>query len=293
MRSPLYSLSAFKAGYAVAQLLPRRLLRRLADGIADWSLRRSPDLRKVLRDNLAVATGRTGAALDDLANENARCFARMLADYFRFTGPQAGNAGEIIANWEGWEHIEASRGRGKGTIVITGHIGHWELGGLVLARRGLPMTVVTLPEPTGGLMKWREDCRRQLGIKTIAVGPGHDFAFVEMMRVLRDNGVLAMLVDRPYLGSGIPVRQFGRQTHFSTAAAILAHHTGASVVPAFILGRPDGRYRAVACPPVGMAAGELRATLPVNVQRIAGLFETLIRSHPEQWYNYVPLFSDS
>ena len=293
MRSSLYRLSAFKIGCALAQLRPRPLLHRLADNVADWSLRRSPDLRRVLHDNLAIATGHPGAARDNLVIQNAHCFSRMLADYFRFTGSRAEQAGELVEDWDGWEHLSAARERGKGTILITGHIGHWELGGLVLALRGLPITVVTLPEPTGELMKWREACRQRLGIKTLAVGPGHDFAFVEMLRVLRENGVLAMLVDRPYSGSGMPVRQFGRETQFSTAAAMLAHHTGASVIPAFVLGQPGNRYRAIACPPVGMAAGELRETLPANVQRIADLFETLIRRHPEQWFNYVPLFSAS
>lgn len=293
MVSPLYQLSTFKAAYAIAQLLPRPWLHRIADKTALWSLRHSPDMRRNLADNLAIATGRSGSELDRLVVDNVQFFARMLADYFRFAGPRAAQVGQLIAGWEGWEHLAAARERGKGTILITGHLGHWELGGLVLALRGLPMTVVTLPEPSGELMKWREACRRQLGINTIAVGPGHDFAFVEMLRVLRENGVLAMLVDRPYSGTGMPVKQFGRGTQFSTAAAMLAHHSGASVIPAFILGQPGSRYRAIACPPVAMLGGELRETLPVNVQRIADLFETLIRQHPEQWFNYVPLFSAS
>ena len=293
MRSPLYRLSAFKIGYALAQLLPRPLLHCVADRVGMWSLRRSPDLRRTIHDNLAAATDRSGPDLDKLVNENVRVFSRMLADYFIFAGPQAERAGQLVDDWEGWTHLATARERGKGTILITGHLGHWELGGLVLALRGLPITVVTLPEPTGELTRWREACRHRLGIKTVAVGAGNDFAFVEMLSTLRENGVLAMLVDRPYSGTGMPVKQFGRETQFSTAAAMLAHHTGASVVPAFVLKQADSRYRAVAFPPVEMDAGDLRQTLPINVQRIATLFESLIRTHPEQWFNYVPLFSPS
>ena len=280
-------------GYAIAQLLPRPLLHRLADRVGLWSFGRSPDLRRALHDNLAAATDRSGAELEKLVLENVRIFARMLADYFIFAGAHAERAGQLVDDWEGWEHLAAARERGKGTILITGHLGHWELGGLVLALRGLPITVVTLPEPTDELTKWRGASRQRLGIKTIAVGPGNDFAFVEMLRVLRENGVLAMLVDRPYSGTGMPVKQFGRDTQFSTAAAMLAHHTGAAVVPAFVLRQAESRYRAIAFPPVEMAAGNLRQTLPINVQRIATLFESLIRTYPEQWFNYVPLFSPS
>ena len=293
MRSPLYRLGIFKFGYVIAQLLPRSFLHRVANRTAMWSLRRTPELKRTVRDNLAVATGRSGEDLDALVRENMCLFARMLADYFIFAGTQAENAGQVVDEWEGWTHLAESRERGRGTILITGHLGHWELGGLVLALRGTPITVVTLPEPTHDLTKWREASRQRLGIRTIAVGPGNDFAFVEMLRVLRENGTLAMLVDRPYSGTGIAVRQFGRETQFSSAAAMLAHHTGATIVPAFVLQQQENRYRAVAFPPVELAAGLLRQTLPINVQRIATLFETLIRTYPEQWFNYVPLFSPS
>ena len=293
MRSPLYSLSAFKAAFALAQLLPRAVARQIADGLAWWSLRSSPELRRISRENLAIATGSTGAALEALVRENMRGFCRMLADYFFCAGERATNAAALLGELEGWEHIAAARERGKGIVLVTGHVGHWELGGITLALRGVPMTVVTLPEPSDALTRWRGACRRRLGIGTIAVGPGHDFAFVEMLRTLRGNGCLAMLVDRPHPGTGIAVRQFGREAQFSTGPAMLAHHTGAAVIPAFVLQQPDHRYRAIACPPVEMASGPLRETLQNNVQRMASVFEVLIRRHPDQWFNYVPLFSNS
>jgi KDO2-lipid IV(A) lauroyltransferase len=291
MRSPLYNFSVFKFGYATAQILPRPIAQRVADGIAWWGLRHSAELRSVMAENLRVVTGCAGKALTTLVRDNVRGFCRMLADYFLCAGDRAARARELVTEWSGLEHLEAARTRGKGTILITGHVGHWELGGLLLALSGMPITVVTLPEPSPELMRWREAARRRLGIRTIAVGPGHDFAFVEMLRVLRGNGVLAMLVDRPYSGTGMPVRQFGRETQFSTAAATLAHHTGASIVPAFVLRQPDTRYRAAACAPIEQVDGDLRDTLSGNVQRIADLFESIIRQYPEQWFNYVPVFS--
>jgi len=290
MRSPLYSISAFKAAFALAQLLPRPVTRKVADALAWWNLRSSPELKDIVRENLAIATGLSGAPLDALVRENVRNFCRMLADYFLCAGERATNATALLGEMEGWEHITAARERGKGIVLVTGHVGHWELGGVTLALRGLPMSIVTLPEPSDSLMRWRTACRRRIGIGTIGVGPGHDFAFVEMLRTLRGNGCLAMLVDRPHPGTAIAVRQFGRVTEFSTGPAMLAHHTGAAVIPAFVFRQPDHRYRAIACPPVEMATGPLRETLHENVQRIASVFEVLIREHPDQWFNYVPLF---
>jgi KDO2-lipid IV(A) lauroyltransferase len=264
--------------------------RNCSPALAWWSLRTSPDLKRIARGNLAIATGLSGDALDVLLQTNLRSFARTLADYFLCAGDTATHANALLGDLEGWEHIAAARSRGRGIVLLTGHVGHWELGGLTLASRGVPMTVVTLPEPSPELMRWRSACRRRLGIGTIPVGPGHDFAFVEMLRILRGNGCLAMLVDRPHPGTGVTVRQFGRSTEFSTGPAMLAHHTGAAIIPAFVFQQPDHRYRAIACPPLEMAAGPLRETLQENVQRIADVFEVLIRQHPDQWFNYVPLF---
>jgi KDO2-lipid IV(A) lauroyltransferase len=289
MRS-LYSLRAFKAAFALAQLLPRAVTRKIADALAGIGLRHSPGMEKLTRENLAVATGLAGEKLDTLVRENVRCFSRMLADYFLCAGDRADRANELLDSTEGWEHLAAAQAAGRGIILVTGHLGHWELGGLLLALRGLRMTVVTLPEPSDALTRWRGACRQRLGIGTIAVGPGHDFAFVEMLRTLRGNGCLAMLVDRPYHGTGIVARQFGRTTEYSTAPAMLAHHTGAAVIPAFVLRMPNHRYRAITCPPVEMSTGPLRDVMQENTQRIANVFEVLIRAHPDQWFNYVPLF---
>jgi KDO2-lipid IV(A) lauroyltransferase len=115
-----------------------------------------------------------------------------------------------------------------------------------------------------------------------------------MMQTLRRNELVAMLVDRPYAGSGECVDLFGHKTEFSTAPALLAYHTGASVLPAFVVHDGEGGYRTMAEAPIPMENGaDLRAALTLNTQRIASVFEGVIRRHPEQWFNYVPLFNES
>ena len=61
VRNPLYNLSVFKFGYASAQIIPRPIAQRIADGFAWWTLRNVPEVKSVLRGNLGVATGKKGA----------------------------------------------------------------------------------------------------------------------------------------------------------------------------------------------------------------------------------------
>ena len=294
MRNALYQLHAFKLAYVLARVLPRSLLQRLAPLIGRASYGRTRGVDEALRQNLCALTGQNGTYLDALCAENVAHFSCMLADYFLYAGGDPADIDALLAEWRGWEHFERARTRGKGAIVVTAHLGNWELGGLLLARRGLPMTVVTLEEPSSELTHWRDRMRQRLGIKTITVGPGHDFAFVEMLQALRRNELLAMLVDRPYAGSGMPVQFCGRQTEFSSAPALLWQHTDAAVLPAFVLQELGGQYISFADAPLEFAHGpEPRAALKENTQRLATHFETIIRQHPEQWFNYVPIWPSS
>lgn len=289
VKNALYTLAGFKAAFAVAHLLPRPAAQALAAFVGRAAFGRKSDAQAALRANLQPVTGLSGAPLDALCAENVANFSRMLADYFLCAGADAArHCDALIEGWSGFENLTAARDAGRGTIVVTGHLGHWELGGLVLARRRLPLTVITLEEPSTALTRWREASRRRLGIKTIAVGPGHPFAFVEMIQTLRRNELVAMLVDRPYAGTGAPVRLFGHETEFSTAPALLAKHTGAAVLPAFVIRQASGRYISVADPIVPISA---TADLDTNTQRVATAFESIIREHPGQWFHYVPVWN--
>ena len=294
MRDSLYTLGGFKLAFVTAHLFPRWVCQWLSTRIGLAAYARSAEAQASIHSNLQLVTSLTGARLDALCEENVGNFSRMLADYFLCAGPNAPKHAASLLRYDGGEHnLAAARAPGKGVIVVTGHLGHWELGGLMLALLGLPLTVVTLEERSSELTRWRESCRRQLGIKTITVGSGHPFAFVEMMQTLRRNELIAMLVDRPYEGTGACVELFGHKTEFSTAAALLAHHTGASVLPAFVIHDGQGGYTTMAEPPVPMdTGGDLRTTIPANTQRIATVFEGIIRRHPEQWFNYVPIWRE-
>ena len=268
------------------------MLQRLAPLIGRATYARNPAGRSALRENLRALTGKPDSELDALCADNVAHFSRMLADYFQCGAGDPSRASALLHEWRGFEHFEKARASGRGIVLVTAHLGNWELGGTLLALRGLPMTVITLEEPSTELTRWRDELRRKLGIKTIVVGPGHDFAFVEMMNVLRRNEILAMLVDRPYAGTGSTVRFCERATEFSSAPALLWQHTGAAVVPAFVLQESGGRYISFADAPLDFKSHEdKRAALVENTQRLATHFEDIIRKHPEQWFNYVPIWN--
>jgi len=290
--NPCYGLGTFRAAYLLAKILPRSASQALAGFIGRTSFRFAKKPREALRENLRLVTGKDGAELDALCRDNFENFLKMLADYFYCTAGQGRHAEQLLEEWRGIENLHAALNHGKGVILITAHLGNWELGGILLALKKMPMTVVTLQEPTTELSRWRDAYRRELGIKTIVVG-SDNFSFIEIIKTLRENGIVAMLVDRPYGGSGTPVRFFGHETLFSSAPALLWQHTGATVLPAFVLQNKKGRYLSFADPSIPMERhDDQREGIAKNTQRIATAFEAIIREHPEQWFNYVPIWKN-
>jgi lauroyl/myristoyl acyltransferase len=282
--NPWYRLDTFRAALRLVSMLPRDIAQEVAGAIGRASYDFGRTGREAARENLARITGLRDLMLEEACRENLDCFLRMLSDYFYCSLASEEKIRALVEEWRGFEHILAARKRGKGGILITAHLGNWELGGILLALEGVPLTVVTLEEPASGLTQWREAYRKRLGIKTIPVG-SDPFSFVGIVSALRRNEFIAMLVDRPSGGAAVPVQFFGAETRFSSAPTLLWQHTGAEVIPAFVLQKPGGRYVSLLAPPVPMDTDGA-----ANAQRIAGVIETIVRCNPEQWFNYVPIW---
>lgn len=301
-RHPGYNDAGFRLGYALGRWLPLSVCRGLGavTGYATYLF--SHYARESLKGNLRRVLEQIAApdpvdplVLDYATRLNFCHFGRMLADYFHCAAADDDEIRALLHEWHGVEsNLRQALDQGRGVILVTAHYGNWELGGTLLALDDWPINIVTLEEPTGELTRMRDAYRKRIGIRTITVGD-NAFSFVEMIAALKRNEIVCMLVDRPYGETGVPVDFFGARTGFSSAPGLLWQHTGAAVVPAFILRNDQGSYTAFAEAPIAMepvTSGNRREQLVQNTQRIATAFEKFIAQAPEQWFNYVPIWSD-
>ena len=285
-RNTWYSPFTFETASWIIKHFPQPLTRSVSVALGELGYQLCKDRREALQRNLQAVT-QNEKQREELSRRCFHNFLRMLHDFCDCAESGIGRVNALMVERRGFQFLEAARRSGKGTLLITGHLGAWELGGMVLAADGFPVNVVTMAEPTSELNEWRQKYRQRFGIKTVTVG-ADKFAFIEIIQALRRNELVAMLVDRPYLNSGIEVQFFGRPTLFSAAAARVWQLTQAAVVPAFVLQLEPGRYGCYAYPPIDMTADQ---TLEQNSQRIADVFQAVIREFPEQWFNFVPIWS--
>jgi len=244
--------------------------------------------REIVVQNLLPALDFNRVAAEKLGRELFRQFGLKLADLWRY---EAGCAIENLAvEAEHWERFETARGRGRGLLLITPHIGNWEFGAPFLRKRGVSLQVITQAEPQAALTKLRENSRKRWGIETLVIGE-NPFAFVEVIRRLEKGATVALLIDRPPAPSAVVVNLFGRKFPASLAAAELARASGCALLPV-CLPRGENGYAVEMLPEISydraaLGSREARAEL---TQGIMNQFAPLIQRHLDQWFHFVPLW---
>lgn len=275
--------SFYRLGFAAARLFPRSLLYFLADGIGEASYLAYGDAARIVRENLRRAFPELpDRQTSAIARKTFRNFARYLVDYGRFRALHPETSRSVLPALEGKENMDAALGDGRGVILVTGHIGNWELGGIFFGHRGVKINVVTLPEGSARIDAIRENYRDAHSINTIVID-GSPFAPLEMMAALNRGEMIAMLVDRWEREDGVTAEFFGAPHHFPLGPFALSRATGSWILPAFVV-RDGERYLGIAEEPFVVRGDDLKP----YVRKMAEALERVIRRYPDQWYNFTP-----
>jgi len=281
-RPVVYRLGTRFIGY-----LPRALAYWGAARIADISYLFSSTARENVKRNLRRALPRVGEReIARLALSTFRNYSGYLVDYGIFKGLDAASLAKVLRNNEGDRHVDRAVKRGRGIIVLTVHIGNWELGGIYFAKRGLKINVVTAREGVPEIDALKREYRRKHEINTVILGDS-PFSTIELLAVLNRGEVVAMLVDRYNGGQGgaVVADFFDRPCSFPKGPLLLAKMTGAVILPAVVI-KEGGVYRSIIGGPVTLdPAGD--SAFESCAREILKSFEATIRLYPDQWYNFV------
>jgi KDO2-lipid IV(A) lauroyltransferase len=187
---------------------------------------------------------------------------------------------------EGWEHVETAARRGQGVIVFSAHFGNWEWGAVLLAARGLCVRVVALDHGSARVTRLFAEHRASHAVGTLPVR-GSSFA---IMKALHRGEVVCLASDREVTGQGVVARFFDQPTRVPRAAASLAIRTGASLIPAFMLRTGPSEFRAIFQPPIAHEDLSEEERTERLVDRYLRVIERQVRSHPEQWCVFEPIW---
>lgn len=218
-------------------------------------------------------------------------FGASIADYFLLPTVTRRSIHRWVTAHEGTEYLDAALARGRGVLLMTGHLGLWELGGVYLRYGGYDINIVGLVDKVHeGITEFRDWMRTRQGIGVVN-RDGVRLAALTIRSLLAENKVVALLGDRLVGEKGVEVEFLGKRVDFPVGPLRMACATGATVLPCFVLREGRG-YRATIEPPIepGPADKSSPDDLQPAVQELARRFERQICRHLDQWYVFFPFW---
>lgn len=236
---------------------------------------------RVIESNLATAfPGRDEAWRRRVGRECYRHFGRTLVEMARWVRRPLAEAGEIV-RVSGIERLRAALARGRGVVVLTAHLGNWEVGPTVARLHGFPFTSVYQRVRNPYLDAAVRQIRTLHAQGLVDRGMGLRGA----IRALQRNEMVGMLADQDAGPSGVFVPFFGRPAATMRGPAELAHRTGAAILPMFVLRRDGDMYEVIVEEEIVVERAGPREE---EVRRITLSYtralEARIREAPEQYF---------
>lgn len=235
-----------------------------------------PRLRRTAMRNLEMALPNLDTpARRELVDGVFRSIGRLLVSFARFPDLDSQNISEWIV-YDGFEHYQDAKRRGRGILFATAHLGNWELSAFAHALLCEPMHIVVRPLDNPLIDRMVEERRGLSGNRIIQK---RDFARA-ILKALVANEAVGILVDQNTgLDQGVFVPYFGIPACSGTTFVRLAHHTGATVIPGFAVWiETERRYRLKFYPPL-----EMTGDLVKDTQKVQAAVERAVREYPDQW----------
>ncbi len=243
--------------------------------------------RRLLLNNLSIALPESSLKLRKrIAKGIVKNIGRGFVDLFYHAYHPA-----LIQNHireENGDVMDAALARGKGCVVVTGHVGMFPWIGIPIVARGVEFAPVARDPHEETLKNAFDDARSRIGYRSIPDRPPLT-VFKESRKVLKRGGAVMITFDMHPAGrGGLPINFMGRKTPMFSFAVRLAAKSGAPLVPAHTLLEGNGfDHRIIFYPPITVppeAAEEDHPKTGALLQQLADWLAGIIREHPDHWW---------
>ena len=263
-------------------LLPRSGARGVGAGIGAVAWRVLGRLRRVGMRNLEMAfPEKTAAERETILRGVFRSLGWQMGEFCKMSGYTAETASKFI-RYDGLEHYLAARAKGKGVLVLTGHLGAWELSSFYHSLMGYPMSLVIrrLDNPLVDEFVNRIRCLH--GNRVIHKD---DFARGLLTSMHRGETVGILMDTNMTPPQGVFVPYFGVEACTASGLARVALHSGAAVLPGFLVWEAkEQKYVLRFGEELDLRrTGEMARDIVENTALFTATIEAYVRRYPEQW----------
>src|SRR6266446_49788 len=275
---------AFKIVQSVVARLPRPWAYALAVVAARFAWWFSPLARPRLEFNLKVACPgleNDPRELRRISRLNFRNHAKAYADLMQLPRARV-EAMRPVLKVTGLEYLEEARAIGRGVLVVSCHMGSYEVVAAIWSATLAPVSFFAEEVEPRTLFEWYRDTRARLGISVLTLDHG---GIRKVLEALRDQEMVITAIDRDITGTGYLMPFFGKLAPIPLGPAAIALRLGTPLLPVCVYRLPDDTYMAEGTPPViAESTGDARADEIRVTQELVRQIEGFIRKHPEQWH---------
>jgi len=262
--------------------LPRRLAIEAGYAVGALAHLVLPHLRRHAEINLRIAFPELDEDERDRIKRNVfRNLGRLLGEISQFPRFNRSNIEPIVA-YEGLENYLDAVNQGRGVILLTGHIGAWELSVFGHSIYGYSMSFLKRNVDNPLVEALAESYRSRFGNR----GIDKRNSVREILKTLKSGGVVGILADlNASREEGVFVDFFGLRACTTAGVATMALRTGAIVLPGYLIWDEAARIHRLHFerPIETIDTGNQKEDVVANTQRYVTALESIIRRHPDQW----------
>ncbi len=267
---------------AAVGVLPRGGARALGAGIGAVMWRLMGRLRKVGARNLEMAfPEKTKAERTTILRGVYRSLGWQMGEFCKMSGYTAEQASKFI-RYEGLEHYLAARAKGRGVLVLTGHLGAWELSSFYHSLMGYPMSLVIRRLDNPLVDEFVNGIRCLHGNRVI-----HKDDFARgLLTAMQQGETVGILMDTNMTPpQGVFVPYFGIEACTASGLARVALHSGAAVLPGFLVWEAaEKKYVLRFGEELELIrSGDGARDIVANTALFTAAMESYVRRYPEQW----------
>ena len=263
-------------------LIPRKLAFRLGNLMGQILFLADRKHRKIALNNLTCAFG----------NEKNPYEIRILARrVFKNLGQIVFEIGWSLRierkdfqkyfNIQGLSNYRNAYKKGKGVLLLTAHMGNWELLSIIMAMAGYPVSVLYRPLDFFLLDRFFAMLRGRFGAELIPSAQ----SMRKILRSLKYGKVVGMLMDQNVdWYEGVFVDFFGHRACTNKGMALLARRTEAPVIPVFLVREKSGFMAEFGSEIPLIKTEDIRKDLEANTQQYNRIIEDFVRRYPDQWF---------
>lgn len=276
-----FEYAVFRGIQRALLLMPLKSVQRIGAAVGAVAFFLAGNRRRIALENLQNAfPEKKEWELRRIARGAFQSYAISLMEFLWVPKLDSQTLGGILST-DGLEVIRECHSRGKGIVVVSAHLGNWELVALGLSYAvHLPVSIIVQTQNNLLVDQAINALRTTFGNAVIPMG----IAVRDVVRALREGEVVAFAADQSGPEQGPFIDFFGRRVATHQGPALFALKTGAPLVMVLCIRNSNGTYRGIieeirTNDLAGPTAEHTRAL----TERYTHYLESVIRRHPEQW----------